>query len=445
MSFFPRLLIFLTALIMFLLSSLVYANFFNDFGLFSSLAMFATCEADRIAAIALICATTGVLMRPKSRMIVWIGMTGFILAGLYSMIVTREHGGFDATFGPSWREKVGYSPYAMNSRRAWSLPKVPEPKWTRDIVYAETEGVKLLADLWTPNQSINASKLAIIYLHGGAWYLLDKDVLTRSFFKQLTAQGHVVLDVAYRMPPEVGMKGMIGDVFRAIDYVKTNAGEHGMEKIVLMGASAGGHLALLAAHGSHDPRLIPEDLQSRDLSVHGVVSYYGIPSLFAYHTHMIHRAALAGYPNPLDAPDLPSLPEPEGFENKMNEWMMGRPLTRAQTPPTPPHWRMMRELLGGFPEQVPENYTLYSPISHIHPGSPPTLLFQGQKDSIVPLDSVRRFAGDLRKVGGKVVLVEYPFTEHAFDVFWPALSGPAARGALFDCERFLELVAKNAV
>ena len=36
-----------------------------------------------------------------------------------------------------------------------------------------------------------------------------------------------------------------------------------------------------------------------------------------------------------------------------------------------------------------------------------------------------------------VVYVEFPWTEHAFDLLYPPLLGPAAQTALYDLERFL--------
>ena len=49
---------------------------------------------------------------------------------------------------------------------------------------------------------------------------------------------------AYRLCPEVDIYGMVGDVKRAIAWMKANASRYGVnpEKIVLGGGSAGGHL-----------------------------------------------------------------------------------------------------------------------------------------------------------------------------------------------------------
>ena len=87
-------------------------------------------------------------------------------------------------------------------------------------------------------------------LHGGAWYMLDKDFFTRPFFRHLAAQGHVVMDVAYRLYPETDMLGMVGDAKRAIAWMKAQGPAYGVnpERVVVAGGSAGGYLALLAAY-----------------------------------------------------------------------------------------------------------------------------------------------------------------------------------------------------
>ena len=48
---------------------------------------------------------------------------------------------------------------------------------------------RLLCDLWQPLRGVAPSGLALVYLHGSAWYLLDKDFFTRPFFRHLAAQG----------------------------------------------------------------------------------------------------------------------------------------------------------------------------------------------------------------------------------------------------------------
>jgi acetyl esterase/lipase len=129
--------------------------------------------------------------------------------------------------------------------------------------------------------------LAVVYLHGSAWYVLDKDVGTRPLFRHLAAQGHVVVDVAYRLFPEADVPGMVADAKRAVAWVTRHTADLQVQpdRIVLAGGSAGGHLALLAAYAPEDPTLTPAELAGSDPSVCAVVSLYGQADLEAMYNH----------------------------------------------------------------------------------------------------------------------------------------------------------------
>ena len=45
--------------------------------------------------------------------------------------------------------------------------------------------------------------------------VFDKDFGTRPFFRQLVSQGYVIMDVSYRLCPEVGIEDMVGDMKNA--------------------------------------------------------------------------------------------------------------------------------------------------------------------------------------------------------------------------------------
>jgi acetyl esterase/lipase len=99
---------------------------------------------------------------------------------------------------------------------------------------------------------------------------------------------------------------------------------------------------------------------------------------------------------------------------------------------------MMRALLGGTPDENPEVYRQASPITYVGPHCPPTLLMQGEHDSLVSAEAVRALADKLRAAGVKVIHVEYPQTEHAFDLVpW----GVPTQASWYEAERFLALLA----
>ena len=200
---------------------------------------------------------------------------------------------FEKAFGLHWEDRIKTEQkiYFLPSRTVVRLPAVPDPRIEQNISFATIPGTdrKLLCDIWQPQENVAPSGLAFIYLHGGTWYLLDKDLGTRPFFSHLSAQGHVIMDVAYRLAPETDMMGMLNDVKRAITWMKESAGAYGINpnRIVVGGGSAGGHLALLAAYTANNQQFTPKELEGKDISVCGVISLYGPTDLEAmyYHTN----------------------------------------------------------------------------------------------------------------------------------------------------------------
>jgi acetyl esterase/lipase len=224
------------------------------------------------------------------------------------------------------------------------------------------------------------------------------------------------MDLSYRLCPEVDVYGMIGDVKRAIAWMKSNATRFGVnpKKIVLGGGSTGGHLALLAGYTSQQPELTPEDLKGADLSVCGIISYYGPSDLLAGYTRWKVKQRSA---------KLPSVP-------------IG---TKLAPNKAPNYAGRLDMFLGGHPQDVPDTYQLASPITHVQPGCPPTLLIQGNKDILVSVDTTRAFHAKLVESGVPAINVVFPWTDHVFDLLFPQIN-PAAQSALYDVDRFLALL-----
>jgi acetyl esterase/lipase len=279
--------------------------------------------------------------------------------------------------------------------------------------------------------------LAFIYLHGGAWHWMGKDFNTRSFFRHLASQGHVVMDVAYRMCPEVDIYGMIGDVKRAIVWMKVNAGTYGVNpaRVVVAGGSAGGHLALLAAYAPDHAKLTPADVRDTgaSASVRAVVAYYAGTDMRAFYQYFDTTfGSLVQGLAPGEGSALFRLLHP------MTETLMGSSVEILEVPDLSIKW-MMGNLLGGSPDEVPAVYELASPMTHVTSGSPPTLFLQGEHDCFQPAHLSRALYHKLVESGVPSVYVEFPQTDHGFDLLMPRYA-PAAQAALFDVERFLALM-----
>lgn len=349
------------------------------------------------------------------------GIAGMAISLSYMYLVTAPQPGLAAAFGEDWQTALSPTQESRLIQKRWQpgLPKSEEPVLEQDIPFWTIPGTdrELLCDVWQPPSGVERSGLALVFLHGSAWYLLDKDYGTRPFFRQLANQGHLVMDVAYRLTPEVDIHGMIGDVKRAVTWMKANAARYGVDpdRIVLGGASAGGHLALLAAYTPEDSRLTPEELAGQDLSVRAVVSLYGPTNLRACYEH-------------LDQERLIGLPKVE----------IGQPGAVTMEKSVADAGRLDM-LLGGHLHEIPDIYALASPVTHVSAASPPTLLIQGEPDVVTPVDATRELYDKLVDHGVQAVNIIYPLTNHAFDLVFPQVS-PSSQAALYYLERFLALM-----
>ncbi|HSD85561.1 MAG TPA: alpha/beta hydrolase [Anaerolineae bacterium] len=386
------------------------------------------------ALLGLVAAGLGLFSRSR----IWMGLN-LLLGGVAAFLSMRyiqgaiaPHNGFETAFGSSWRDCIKPTLRERLPQKRWPiyLPDAPQPRWERDVAFWTIPGTErqLLCDLWFPLDAVPPSGLAVIYLHGSAWCLLDKDAGTRPFFRHLCAQGHFVMDVAYRLMPETNIEGMVGDGKRAVAWLKAHATEYGIDpkRIVLAGGSAGGHLSLLAGYTPNHPILTPEDVRGVDLSVRAVISYYGPTDLRTFYDYNDWGNMIAGAgelvkkssQNPFLQRLLPGGNEPDRMNFKKG--------TEA-----------FMNLFPNTPAEVPEWFALVSPIEHVQSNSPATLLLYAGGDFGVP--QADALAEKLRAAGVPVVSVLFPRAEHAFDVLpqW----APAAQASFYDVDHFLAVMA----
>lgn len=375
-----------------------------------------------------------------------IGTYVFIFFSVHIFRVTRPPDtadGFEQAFGIRSERgsqlKSGKKNYLLPSRSILQLTDVPDPRFEQNIPFATIPGTdrKILCDVWQPNTAISSSGIAFIYLHGSAWYFLDKDLGTRPLFGHLAAQGHVIMDVAYRHSPEADMMGMVNDVKRAIVWMKENAHKYRVNthRVVVGGGSAGGHLALMAAYTSNNSLFTPKELEGKDTSVSAVISLYGPSDLEAMYYHTNQHLTTQ------ETPDRPKKAVP----SKMPEWMkksMGEDFHRLGFDKGFVNAGAFAPLLGGHPDECPDTYTLFSPGTHIHTHCPPTLLIHGEHDIMAPVNATRSLHALLIEEKIPTVLHILPQTDHAFDLQLPQLS-PSAHNAIYDIDLFLSLIGKR--
>lgn len=325
------------------------------------------------------------------------GATAPALSARHVRAVTRSHDGFARAFGLDWEQEIERR-LSQDARRrllprrwSWLLPLEPRAHRQQDLPFWTVPGSggrepqQLLCNLWQPPRGTPPSGLALIFFHGGGWHQYDKGLLTGPFFRHLAAQGHVVMDVAYRLYRDSDLAGMVGDAKRSVAWIKANAGCYGVdpEYIVVAEGSAGGHLALMSAYAPGHPELTPPDLRGVDTSVRGVVAFCPVVDLRAY---VAYNAYTTTYVGPLE-------------------------LTSPR--------EVVAGLLGGTADEVPDLHDLFSPDRHVGPYCPPTLLLQGRHDHVLPLAPVRGLYRELEAAGVTAVYVEFPATEHVFDLVLP--------------------------
>jgi acetyl esterase/lipase len=350
------------------------------------------------------------------------GAIGMFCIAWYLWKIIRAKIDFEGAFGTGWQKHITPQREKGLLKSRW-VGLILEPDLSKvclhpDIPFWTIPGTnhQLLCDVWKPPTDVKPSGLAVLFFHGSAWYMLKKDFGTRPFFCHLVAQGYVVMDVAYRLCPEVDVFDMVGDVKRAVAWMKKNGGQYGVnpQRLVLTGASAGGHLSLLAAYAPQESPLTPDELKEADLSVHGVISLYGPSDLNAVYYHT-NQQKLVGLPKVVVGS--------EAAQRKKNMRDAGR----------------LDILVGGHPSEVPEAYGLVSPITHVHPGCPPTLLIQGEHDLITPIRATRALHQALAKADVPAISLEFPYVDHAFDLILPFIS-PSYQSALYAIDRFLAMM-----
>src|SRR5262245_40724791 len=114
----------------------------------------------------------------------------------------------------------------------------------KGVQYVEHDGIKLIGDLYTPRGRDKAP--VIVAIHGGGWQA-GAPATYQYWGPFLAKNGYAVFAISYRLSKPVAKSypGAVYDVKAAIQYVRANAAELGVDpnRIGVMGDSAGAHLA----------------------------------------------------------------------------------------------------------------------------------------------------------------------------------------------------------
>ncbi len=184
-------------------------------------------------------------------------------------------------------------------------------------------------DLYFPKNKSKATKLLVI-VHGGAWVRGDKSEYTPYIAAlQRLLPDYAFANINYRLfrNGKNPFPAQEEDMNAAISYLRANQRSWGIsEKMVLLGASAGAHLALLQAYKP-----------AKDMAPAAVISFFG----------------------PTDLSEM--------YRNSSN-------------PDVKP---MLQRIVGATPQAQPALYKNASPVQFVSPTSPPTFILQGGRDQLV--------------------------------------------------------------
>ena len=229
----------------------------------------------------------------------------------------------------------------------------------------------------------------VVAIHGGAWYLGDRKEsrAIRQSNDWLARQGYAVASIDYRLAPKAIWPAQRDDVLAAVAFLRAHAPALGIDptRVVLLGRSAGGQLAEATAYAAHDP------------GIRGVIAFYAPAD-------MTLSWNAAG--------------DHDSFQQR----------------------QILQRFLGGTPTTDRAAYDSASGALLVGPGTPPTLLFHGRLDTIVPDSQSRLLAGKLAAAGVPHALVSLPWATHGFD--YVNFNGPGGQITAYAVQWFLSVVTR---
>jgi acetyl esterase/lipase len=215
----------------------------------------------------------------------------------------------------------------------------------------------------------------VVVIHGGC-YLARYGGLesTAALSSALATGGIATWNIEYRRvdSPGGGWAGTFQDVSLAVDHLRTLAKNYPLDlkRVVIVGHSAGGHLALWAAGRARIPKGAP------------------------LHT-----------PNPLKVRGVINLAGPGNLRSVF-------PIQEDVCRDTP-----ITKLFGGSPEEVPERYKVGSPAEML-PLKVEQVLITGAQDRVVTPKYGQEYEKEARQSGDKVKMIVVENAGH-FEVIAP--------------------------
>jgi acetyl esterase/lipase len=238
----------------------------------------------------------------------------------------------------------------------------------QNVPYARDTLKKHLLDIYYPKTAKGNAPL-VIWVHGGGWMQNDKYAdmsYMKNTIRTILEKGYALASIDYRHSTTIKFPAQIQDCNQAIDFLYQHAAEYKIDKnkFVLMGFSAGGHLAslLALAHNTTMPDFY-YNKKKPAFTIKAVLDFYG-PSNFI----MFYNTAT----------DVNATSDP------------------------------IATLLGASPLKRPDLAAQASPITYVDKNDPPFFIVQGEKDESVPQSQslLLKSAFDLNNVKSQITIVK---------------------------------------
>ncbi len=226
----------------------------------------------------------------------------------------------------------------------------------------------------------------LLIAHTGGWDSGDPGEFVAAN-TELASHGYVLCSFAYRLAPKHRWPAQAEDTRHAFAWVRNHAAELGndVQRMVLMGRSAGAQIATACAYG------MPE------LGACACIDVYGTPNMFLAH-----------------------------------EWSVPDDLLKSLV--------LVHQYMGGPPTEFADGYRTASATEFLNQHSLPTLILHGTQDSLVGIGHSRRFSERLAKSGDHFFF-ELPWGTHGMDYFPSTPGGQLSTSAIV---RFMERFAHGA-
>ena len=159
-----------------------------------------------------------------------------------------------------------------------------------DVVYTKVKDWEGRADLYI---SPNASKPTpiLINIHGGGWRSGVKE--TQGGFNSFFKAGFAVANMEYRLSGQATAPAAVEDTRCMLIYLIQNAKALNIDpnKIIIMGGSAGGHLALMGGLLANDHRFDTNCPGVENVKVAAIIDKYGIADVWDWTYGPEHKSS----------------------------------------------------------------------------------------------------------------------------------------------------------